>query len=163
MTTWEPVPRRQLDESHSGVSPEPTTTEVNLEPRSTRHGRLLVETAPTTKVTRSPSPYRCRAERMVSRTAPPAQVRRPGLEADEGLADGRARGRVPRSAVSRVAACQCPRSPREPGPELAAWPAEDRGDPWPGAWLPPSALFTAQTGRPSTATPTARTTTRRRQ
>ena len=33
----------------------------------------------------------------------------------------------------------------------------------PGQGSPPSALFTAQTGRPSTATPTARTTTRRRQ
>src|SRR5215471_10823724 len=147
MTTREPVPRRQLDESHSGVSPEATTTEVNLEPRSTRHGRRLVETAPTTKVTRSPRRYRCRAERMVSSTAPLAQVCRPGMEAGEGLADGRARGREPRSAVSRVGACCCPPSAREPGLGLAAWPAEDRGDPWPGAWLPPSALFTAQIGR----------------
>src|SRR5215467_9072139 len=153
MTAWEPVPRRQLDESHSGVSPEATTTEVNLEPRSTRHGRLLVATAPTTKVTCSPCPYRCRAERMVSSTAPPAQVRRPGLEAGGVLADGRARGREPSSAISRVGARECPRSARGRGLGLAAWPAEDR-DPWPGTWLPPSALFTAQMGRPSNATPT---------
>ena len=100
---------------------------------------------------------------MVSITAPLAQVCRQGLAAGEGLADGRVGGREPRSAVSWVGACPCPLSAREPGLGLAAWPAEDRGDPWPGAWLPPSALFTAQIGRPSTATPTARTTTRRRQ
>src|SRR6516162_636600 len=84
MTTREPVPRRQLDESQSGVPPEATTTEVNLEPRSTRHGRLLVETAPTTKVTCSPGPYRCRAERRVST----AQACRPRLGAGEVSAPG---------------------------------------------------------------------------
>src|SRR5262249_29006418 len=106
-----------------------TTTEVNLEPRSTRHGRLLVETAPTTKVTCSPGLYRCRAERMVSSTAPWAQVCRPGVAAGEGLADGRARGRGPRSAGSRVGACRGPRSARAGGLGLAAWPADARGDP----------------------------------
>src|SRR5215831_21116101 len=98
MTGRRPLPRRQLDESHSGVPLKATTTEVNLEPRSKRHGRLLVETAPITKMTCSPDPYRCWAERKVSRTAK-AQVCRPGLGEGEapapgGPADGRA---LPRS------------------------------------------------------------------
>jgi hypothetical protein len=92
MTTREPVPRMQLEESHSGVPPEATTTEVNLEPRSRRHGRLL-ETAPTTKVTCWPGPYRCRAERRASSTAPLPQVCRQPLGAS-----GRPRPR-PRAQV----------------------------------------------------------------
>src|SRR6516162_2812467 len=98
MTTREPGPRGQLEESQSGVLPEATTTEVNLEPRSMRHGRCLVVAAPTTKVTCSPGPYRCWAERRVSCTAAPAQVRRRGpregaVLASRGTAGGRARGR----------------------------------------------------------------------
>src|SRR4029077_13235584 len=155
---------RQLEESHSGVPAEATTTEVNLEPRSRRHGRLLAEAAPTTKVTCSPGPYRCRAVRRVSSTAPLAQVCRPGpgvgaVLAPRGAAGGRARGRDPRFAVCRVRAWECPRAAcrRAPGP--VTWPEWDRG----GPWLPPNASFTAQMGRPSIATPAARTTTRRRQ
>ena len=128
MTTREPVPRRQLDESHSGVPPEATTTEVNLEPRSMRQGGFLVVTTPTTKVTCSPGRYRCRAERRVSSTVPPAQACRPGLGEGEvlapgGTADGRARGREPRFAVSLVGACRCPRSASERALGPAAWPA----------------------------------------
>ena len=111
VTTQMPLPRRQLEESHSGVPLEATTTEVNLEPRSRRHGRFFVETAPTTKVTCSPGPYRCRSERMVNNTDLLAQVCRPGwggMAAPRGATVGRARGRELRSAVSRAGACPPP-------------------------------------------------------
>ena len=82
----------------------------------------------------------------------------PGEDAD---GCGCACGREPKCAVAPVRACRGPRAAGEWAPAML--PAWGRGDPPPRAWLPPSAWFTAQMGRPITATPIARTTTRRRQ
>jgi len=52
------VPRAQLDESQIGVPLASTTIETNRVPKLTWHGWFLVETAPITKVTGMPDPYR---------------------------------------------------------------------------------------------------------
>ena len=183
--TRERVPRGQLDESQIGVPPESITIETNREARLTWHGRFLVETAPITKVTGVPDPYRvweeCRVSTMpalaqaccpppgTSAVSAPACWPLSGEGAVLALGDGvdgcgLARCRERRSAVSLAADCRCPRPPCAGAAEPPAW---DPGDPWPVAGPPPSALLTAafapQMNRVSTAIPPAKTTTRRRQ
>src|SRR5215469_18105744 len=151
--TRERVPCPQLDESQIGVPLESTTIETNRGPRLTWHGWLLAETAPISKSTRMPDPYRDWEEWRVSTTDPLAQAccPAPGTGAvpvcsplpgegeapapgDEGavlgLGDGVdgcgfARCRERRSAVSLARPCRCPCLPSAVEP-----PAWDPADPW---------------------------------
>ena len=126
MTTREPVPRGQLAESHSGVPPDATTTDMNLLPRLTRHRRLPVETASTTKVGTLPAVNRYRDVRRVSTTPPWAQPDAwPGTPLpSDAPADGRglAGDWDLRSVVSPDRPVWCP---FEPVPRRGVWPPLD--------------------------------------
>ena len=131
-----------------------------------RQGRLLVVTTPTTKVTCSPGRYRCRAERRVSTQSP---RRRPAARAwgkvcrcsaPWGDSGWPRRGREPRSQLSLVGkgTAGARRSASERALDRPR--GRRRAAILPGAWLPPSASFTAQwAGRAPRCR--ARTTTRR--